>query len=100
VELATGKVMWSERDLTRTSLTLVDGHLICLGEDGILRLLKVNPKKFDEVSRAVLSTTDDEGARRQLLKYPCWGAPVVSHGLMYLRGKDRLACVEIIPEKK
>jgi hypothetical protein len=100
VELATGKVMWSEEDLTRTSLTLVDGHLLCIGEDGVLRLLKVNPKKYEEVARATLATTDEDGKTRQLLKYPCWASPVVSHGLVYLRGKDRLACLELIPEKK
>jgi hypothetical protein len=35
-----------------------------------------------------------------MLESPCWAAPVLSHGLMYLRGKDRLVCVELIPEKK
>jgi hypothetical protein len=34
IEFATGKVMWSERGLTRTSLLMVDGHFICLSEDG------------------------------------------------------------------
>jgi len=27
----TGKVMWSEKRLTRTSLLMIDGHFICLG---------------------------------------------------------------------
>jgi outer membrane protein assembly factor BamB len=51
VELATGKVMWSKPGLTLTSLLMVDGHFICLGEDGRLLLLKVNPHKYEEVSR-------------------------------------------------
>jgi len=34
-----------------------------------------------------------------LLKYPCWAAPILSHGLLYVRGSDRLLCVEMIPEK-
>ena len=34
------------------------------------------------------------------LDYPSWAAPVVSHGLMYIRGKDRLVCAELIPQKK
>src|SRR5262249_30497888 len=49
VELATGKVMWREPGLTRCSLLLVDNHFVCLGEEGTLRLLRVNPKKYDEV---------------------------------------------------
>jgi outer membrane protein assembly factor BamB len=96
VELATGKVMWREPRLTRTSLLLIDGHLVCLGEDGWLRLLRVNPKKYDEVS-AVLYKGDDG---LPLLEEPCWAAPIVSNGLMYLRNEKRLVCVELIPAKK
>jgi outer membrane protein assembly factor BamB len=94
LELATGKVVWSEPDLTRTSLLLVDGHFVCLGEDGGLRLLKVNPKKYEEVARL-----DPEGKAGSLLEYPCWAAPVLAHGLLYVRGKGRLVCLELIPEK-
>ena len=56
IELATGKVMWSEPGLARTSLLLVDGHFVCQAEDGILLLLKVNPKKYDEISRVQLQS--------------------------------------------
>ena len=99
IELATGKVMWSEPDLKRCSLLLVDGHFVCLSEDGALRLLKVNPKKYEEVSRVDLKRTED-GEEVPLLQYPAWAAPVLSHGLLYLRGRDRLVCLELIPEKK
>ena len=88
IELATGKIMWQQPRLSRTSLTLIDGHFLCLTEQGELLLLKVNPKKFDPVAKWV---TD--------LDYPTWAAPVVSHGLMYIRGKDRLICAELIPQK-
>ncbi len=33
------------------------------------------------------------------LEYPCWAAPVVSHGLLYVR-KEKLIALELIPEKK
>jgi outer membrane protein assembly factor BamB len=99
VELDTGKVMWSVPGLTRSSLLLVDGHFICLSEDGSLRLLKVDPKQYVEVS--VLSPGDLSGKdRAPLLEAPCWAAPILSHGLLYVRGKDRLACLELIPESK
>ena len=90
IELATGKEMWSEPDLTRTSLLMVDGHFVCLSENGELRLLKVNPKKYEEVSKMATP----------LLRYPCWAAPILSHGLMYVRGKNHLVCLELIPAKK
>jgi outer membrane protein assembly factor BamB len=97
VEWATGKVMWREKNLKRCSLLCIDGHLICLGEYGDLRLLKINPKKYEEISVAVLKSPGKEGM--DLLEYPCWAAPIVSHGRMYLRGEDRLVCVELIAEK-
>jgi outer membrane protein assembly factor BamB len=104
VELATGKVMWSKRWLTRCSLLLVDGHFVCLGEEGMLRLLRVNPKKYDEVASVELRPQDGEGkpipGEEPLLRYPCWAAPILSHGLLYVRGDKRLVCLELIPDKK
>jgi hypothetical protein len=35
-----------------------------------------------------------------LLVEPCWAAPILSHGLLYLRGADRLVCLELIPKPK
>jgi outer membrane protein assembly factor BamB len=96
VELATGKVMWSEPGLTRTSLMLVDGYFLCLGEEGTLHLLKVNRAKYEEVAVATLKSKEGE----PLLQYPCWAAPILSHGLLYLRGGNRLVCLELIPETK
>jgi outer membrane protein assembly factor BamB len=97
VELKTGKVMWSQPRLTRTSLLMVDDHFICLGEDGMMYLLKVNPQKYDEVSQVELLWP---GAKKPLLDYPCWAAPILAHGLLYVRGNDRLVCLELIPAKK
>src|SRR5207247_329191 len=77
IELATGKVMWSASELPRCSLLMVDRHFVCLAEDGLLLLLKVNPKKYEEVSRMDLrrkrgldveAPAANEPPR---LKYPC-----------------------------
>jgi len=89
VELATGKVIWKEPNLERCSLTLIDGHFLCLRERGELMLIKVNPKKYEPVAKWQTE-----------LDFPSWGAPVVSHGMMYIRGKDRLIAAELIPGKK
>jgi outer membrane protein assembly factor BamB len=97
VELATGKVMWRKRGLGLSSLLMVDGHFICLTEEGLLVLLKVNPERYEEVSRLELR---EPGQGAPLLDFPCWAAPVLSHGLLYVRGKDRLVCLELIPQKK
>ncbi len=84
-----GEIKWSERNLSRSQLTLIDGHFLCFTERGELFLLKVNPDKFEKVA---LWRTD--------LDTPTWAAPVVSHGLVYLRGKDRLIAAKLIPAKK
>jgi outer membrane protein assembly factor BamB len=102
IEFRTGKIMWSEPNLTRSSLLYVDGHLVCLSEDGTLRLLRANPKKYDPVAQVVLldpaGKPDAFGlGPPRLLKYPAWAAPILSHGLLYVRGANRLVCLELIP---
>ncbi|HEX3728065.1 MAG TPA: PQQ-binding-like beta-propeller repeat protein, partial [Pirellulales bacterium] len=102
IELESGKIMWSQPDLARASLLYIDGHLICLSEDGTLRLLRANPRRYDLVAEVMLRQKDAQPnefgfAGRQLLKYPAWAAPIVSHGLLYVRGADRLVCLELIP---
>jgi outer membrane protein assembly factor BamB len=111
IEWKTGKVMWEVPDRRnlegqireRSSLLHVDGHLVFLGELGTLRLIKVNPEKYDLVTEVVLRRAEGDrdpidGGPPRLLKYPCWAAPILSHGLLYVRGDDRLVCVELIPE--
>ncbi len=110
IEAKTGKVMWSETkvpfkpvdanlNLTRCSLLYIDNHFVCLSEYGIVALIKVNPQKFEPVAVTVLAPVKD-GEPRPLLESPAWAAPIVSHGLMYLRGAKELVCLELIPEKK
>ncbi len=88
VSLKTGEVMWREKRATRCSFLKVDGHILSLSERGDLRLFKLDAKKFDEIAKM---ETD--------LMAPCWAPPVLSHGLLYIRGKDRLLCLELIPKK-
>jgi outer membrane protein assembly factor BamB len=107
VDWNSGEVKWSKAKLnvpgtkepvplTRTSLTYLDGHLLCQGEYGDLMVLKATPSDFSPV--AILPPSIDQRGRPRLT-YPCWAAPVVSHGLMWLRGEQQLLCYEIIPEE-
>jgi outer membrane protein assembly factor BamB len=99
VEFSTGKVKWSVPGVGHCSLLKVDGHFIVLTEDGTLVLLKINPEKAEVISAMEFprKSKNDAGP---VLEYPCWAAPILSHGLLYVRGKDRLICLELIPEKK
>ncbi len=97
IEWATGKIMWQEPDLSRCTLLYADGHFLCLTERGALLLLKANPRKFDELARAVPTDPAGPFGPAQLLKYPAWAPPLLSHGLLYVRGEGRLLCLELIP---
>jgi outer membrane protein assembly factor BamB len=95
IEWSTGKVMWSEPGLARSSLLYVDGHLLCLSEDGTLILVRATEKEFDLVAEAVIRQSPDGPP---LLTEPAWAAPILSHGLLYVRGRDRLVALRLIPE--
>jgi outer membrane protein assembly factor BamB len=100
IDAKDGTVKWSEGQLTRSSLLYVDGHFICLSEDGVLRLLRATPEKFDMVAaltlRSPANAVDIRSPEdRQLLAYPAWAAPMLSHGLLYVRGKDRLVVLDL-----
>jgi outer membrane protein assembly factor BamB len=97
VELETGKVAWSEPHLSRATLLYADGHFVCLGEHGDLRLLKTNPERYEEVASVTLTDNAGPFGKEPLLKYPAWAPPVLSHGLLYVRGSGRLVCLELIP---
>jgi outer membrane protein assembly factor BamB len=104
IDWKTGEVKWKQPRLARTSLLYVDGHFVVLGEYGQIVLIKANPEKFDPVAAVTLESPvagpSPPGERPPpLLKAPCWSAPILSHGLLYVRGDDLLVCLELIPEK-
>lgn len=92
VEFETGVVKWKQRGYGRASITLVDGKLVVLDERGQLLLVKASPEKFEIVSE--YSSADGE---RLPLQSPCWAAPVIANGLLYVRGKSKLICLQITP---
>jgi len=92
VEYASGKIMWSAPGLGRATLLYVDGHLVVFTERGRLLLVEATPERYNVVAEA----TPADGTAGQLLRYPAWSAPVLSHGILYLRGKGRLAAFELI----
>lgn len=103
IEWKTGKVQWSVADLTRASLMYVDGCFVCQCEDGRLVLFRADPKEYRPLSEVLLidEMGPDPGAAfgpPRLLKPPCWAAPILARGLLYVRGDNRLVCLELIPQ--
>lgn len=102
VEFATGKVKWEKDErwrkgghgpidpgteppvFARGSAILADGKLIALGEAGLLGLFKPNAERCEELARWQVPG----------LTYPTWAAPVLSEKRLYLRGENRLVCLD------
>lgn len=96
VRLSDAKVMWTERRHERASVLSVDGYVIVLYENGELELIKPNTDKYEKIAGVHLGEIQGQNAL-PLLDEPCWAAPVLSHGLLYVRGNSNLLCFELIP---
>ena len=113
IDAETGKVLWSEPGLRRSTLLFVDDHFVVLGEYGELRVIEATPEAFRPVSMVdlgdglgaasakspILSDTmrQDKTAPPRL-RFPAWNAPVLSHGMLYVRGKDQLLAFDLLPQ--
>lgn len=102
IDFRTGRLLW-ERDESwrrgeeqpdrygRGSLLLADGKLFALGEGGLLGLFALDDTAPRELGRWQVPT----------LKHPVWPGPVIAHRRLYLRGEDRLVCLDAArPEAK
>ncbi len=83
--------MWSEPGLGRSTLLYVDDHLVVLTEHGRLLIIEAGPEAFNLVSHFTPKGPDG----RPALKFPARNAPVLSHGVLYVRGKDRLVAFDV-----
>ena len=57
VELATGKVMWSQAGFGQGNVILVGNRLVALAEDGNLVIVEATPEAYKEIARTRHSTT-------------------------------------------
>ncbi|MFN7734198.1 MAG: hypothetical protein ACK5OB_20040, partial [Pirellula sp.] len=77
---------------------LVDGHFLWLGENGKLQLIPLGSEKFNAITEMDLQSIVDPTDKQPLVQPPSWAPPVLSHGLLYVRGADRVICLELIPQ--
>ena len=109
VDHATGKVLWGVPDLGRSTLIHADGHLLVLTETGRLLIVEANAERYvwkNEVDLSAGDDTSNDEAKRETgvgadagprLRFPVWNAPVLSHGRLYLRGRDQLVVLDVAP---
>jgi outer membrane protein assembly factor BamB len=85
LELATGKVKFTDKLVGKGSVIYVDGMLYGYGENGTVGLIKINPTAYEMVSSFKIT----KGANEH------WGHPAVSNGRLYIRHGDALMCYDI-----
>ena len=97
IEWKTGAVKWSHAGLGRSSLLLVDGHFFCLVENGSLFVFPATPERFEPSDEIPVEAAGDAAGDepKRLLRHPAWAAPILAHGLLYVRGPERLVCLEL-----
>ncbi len=83
VELATGKVAWSQEGFGPGGCILVDGALLVLGDAGQLVLVEASPKAYTEIARA------------KVLTGKCWSTPIVANGRIYARSTKEGICLDV-----
>jgi outer membrane protein assembly factor BamB len=99
IRMSDGALQWADRRHERSSVLLVDNHLVVLGESGRLELMRADSNKLNVVAKSELNEITDTRDHKPLLEYPCWAAPVLSHGLLFVRGNQRLICMELIEDR-
>ena len=84
LDIMTGEEQWKARG--KGSIVFADNMLYCLEEKGAIKLVKVVPEQFDEVS----SFEVPEGGKGMH-----WAHPVVCGGRLYVRHWDKLFAYDI-----
>lgn len=102
VEYLTGRLAWERPEnwlphssrqpavFGRGSLIHADGRFIALGEGGILGMFQPTAERCEELGRWQVPS----------LAYPCWAAPVLSDGRLFLRSEDRLVCLSALKKNQ
>jgi len=94
----TPKTIWAKRNRDRGTGLIVDSHWLWLGEFGKLHLLKLGSQDHEIIAEMDLQLKSAEDSKEPLVNPPSWAPPVLSHGLLFIRGADRVTCLELIPE--
>lgn len=89
-------VRWSHRNRDRGTALAVDGHWLWWGEMGKIELIPIDAPDHRPIAEMDLGSLVDPASRKPLINPPSWAPPVLSHGLLYVRGEDRVICLELI----
>lgn len=82
IELATGKVKWSQDDFGKAAIFLADGHLFITTKKGDLVLARATPERYEEKARLTRL-----GENRTV--------PTLADKRLYLRDREKILCVDV-----
>jgi hypothetical protein len=91
------KLRWSHRNRDRGTALIVDSYFLWLGETGKLQLIPTAAESYQVTTEMDLGSIIDPNDGKPLVDPPSWAPPVLSHGLLFIRGSDKLLCLELIP---
>jgi outer membrane protein assembly factor BamB len=83
VEMATGKIHWQERSISKANFVWADGKAIALDQDGVLMIAHPSPSGFKIAARA------------QLLENNAWTPPALVGTRLYMRDRKNMMAVEL-----
>lgn len=83
IEAATGEPNWRTRGLGHGSLIIADGHLIALGDKGILVQAEATPEAYRETGRV------------RAFEGKTWTVPTLAGGRLYLRDENELISMDL-----
>lgn len=83
IELATGTQKWSQPGFGPGNVTLVEDHLLVLGDAGQLAIVEATPTAYREKAKA------------DILQGKCWTTPTYSGGRVYARSTAEAVCIDL-----
>jgi len=83
VELATGKVKWSQPGFGAGNVILARDKVVALADDGQLVVVEATPAAYKEL------------ARTKAVTGKCWSTPAISNGRLYVRSTREGACLDV-----
>ena len=83
----TGEEVWASEEIKKGSVTIADGMMYMLGEDGTVGLAEASPDGWNLRGKFKLHASRTSGR--------VWVHPVVCNGKLYLRDNEQISCYDV-----
>jgi outer membrane protein assembly factor BamB len=84
LDMKTGEKLWEQKGFGQGSLSIADGKLLVMGEDGTLVVAKTSPESYQVLTEA------------KVLPAKAWTVPVLANGKIFVRDEEgNAACFDV-----